>query len=143
MEADSLSESVLADGFTLRGSRGTPAYCCFNRTLRFSFVKVSNKALRDACGKFNCPKQPEPVSVLADKSPSVGNKTINTPEQVATTKTNGERGELQTRKVIVVDSKKQENRSESKRRQARPIKFQQQQPRLPALTKRLPLPRSQ
>ncbi len=60
-------------------------------------------------------KPPEPTSVLADKSPGTGNKTNSSPEQVATTKTNGEREGAANAKGDVVDSKKA---GEPKREQA-------------------------
>ena len=73
------------------------------------------QARRDAVASSTEQKPPEPISVLADKSPGTGNKTNSSPEQVATTKTNGEREGSANAKGDVVDSKKA---GEPKREQA-------------------------
>ena len=72
----------------------------------FVFRSTSQQAHRSAVAFSTDQKPPEPTSVLADKSPSVGNKTDSNPEQVATTKTNGEREGAANAKGDVVDSKK-------------------------------------
>jgi len=81
----------------------------------FVFRSMSQQAHRSAVAFSTDQKPPEPTSVLADKSPSTGNKTSGTPEQVATNKTNGEREGAANAKGDVVDSKKA---GEPKREQA-------------------------
>ena len=76
---------------------------------------TSQQERRDAVASSTEQKPPEPTSVLADKSPGSGNKTNSSPEQVATTKTNGEREGAANVKGDVVDSKKA---GEPKREQA-------------------------
>jgi len=76
---------------------------------------TSQQERRDAVASSAEQKPPEPTSVLADKSLGAGNKTNSSPEQVATTKTNGEREGAANAKGDVVDSKKA---GEPKREQA-------------------------
>jgi len=72
----------------------------------FVFRSMSQQAHRSAVAFSTDQKPPEPTSVLTDKSPGAGNKTNSSPEQVASTKTNGEREGATNAKGDVVDSKK-------------------------------------
>jgi Putative zinc-finger len=67
---------------------------------------TSQQERRDVVASSAEQKPPEPTSVLADQSLDTGNKTNSSPEQVATTKTNGEREGTANAKGDVVDSKK-------------------------------------
>jgi len=67
---------------------------------------TSRQERRDVVASSAEQKPPEPISVLADQSGGTGNKTNSSPEQVATTKTNGEREGTANAKGDVVDSKK-------------------------------------